>query len=172
LHIRALDWLSTSRKRGTGGLEGPRPSITYIQRLSPFHEDIIFQYAKDLLQSDPEESLNIFIDPMYQPLRDPEGVTSPAFNSPAGIDKKKIIAFLESIGPELTQRYLEFILIVQKDSSLEFANNLIRICIKQAEHLTDPAEPRRARLQEYLANNIVHYKAEQIIHLLPDGTLI
>ena len=61
MHRAALELLQRNATR-PGPLNGTTPTVEYLQKLGPEHLDLIVDFSKWVLASNPREGLTIFIE--------------------------------------------------------------------------------------------------------------
>lgn len=74
-----------------GRLSGPFNTVQYLERLGAEHIDLILEFSKWILTSEPEEGFSIFISEDY-----PETAELP---------QEKVLAHLEANAPQFVVRY-------------------------------------------------------------------
>ncbi|KAI8993253.1 CNH domain-containing protein [Pilobolus umbonatus] len=156
LHSKALDLLERLGKQSDGPLRGVSHSIRYLQKLGLEHFDLVLNYSRWVLEKDPKQGMDIFIDDLA------EVETFP---------RERILEHLESISGDLTIQYLEYIIEELHDESPEFHNRLVIAYLDKImnDRENDDKEARntlRSRLLAFLTESS-HYKAEKILSRLP-----
>lgn len=108
LHRKALDLLeSQSQDSLKGGLE---KTVQYLQHLGPDHLEIICEYARQVLQKNPELGLKIFTADL------PEAEQ---------LDRNLVLEFLRHNAPEMEIPYLEHLIHFWNDKTSFFHTTLL-----------------------------------------------
>ncbi|OCT44247.1 AvaB protein [Cladophialophora carrionii] len=133
-------------------LRGPARTIAYLQNLGPDLIDMILEFAKWPLETDPEVAMELF-------LADTENAES--------LPREKVLAFLETISKELALRYLEHVVDELDDQTPELHQRLVTLYL---EDLTDPSLPNRDQhLDKFLTllRTSDQYSPAKTLGLLP-----
>ncbi|ETI28718.1 hypothetical protein G647_01169 [Cladophialophora carrionii CBS 160.54] len=133
-------------------LRGPARTIAYLQNLGPELIDMILEFAKWPLETDPEVAMELF-------LADTENAES--------LPREKVLAFLETISKELALRYLEHVVDELDDQTPELHQRLVTLYL---EDLTDPSLPNRDQhLDKFLTllRTSDQYSPAKTLGLLP-----
>ncbi|KAI8061931.1 vacuolar sorting protein 39 domain 2-domain-containing protein [Thamnidium elegans] len=134
-------------KQNDGPLRGVSPTIRYLQRLGLDYFDLVLQYSRWVLEKDPKNGMDIFIDDLA------EVETFP---------RDKVLQHLESISSDLAIQYLEYIIEDLHDESPEFHNRLV---IAYLDKIHSDRKGKKA-LISFLTDSS-YYKAEKILSRLP-----
>ncbi|XP_023931071.1 vam6/Vps39-like protein [Lingula anatina] len=123
-HKKALDLLLKLSEKDSGSRSsqwaGHERTKDYLMRLGGEHIDIIFTYAKWVLQASPEDGLEIFT-----------ADTTEA----EGLPRKKVLEYLEHISKDLAMPYLEHIIVTCHDQTPEFHNKLVNLYREKVQAL-------------------------------------
>ncbi|KAI8096965.1 vacuolar sorting protein 39 domain 2-domain-containing protein [Halteromyces radiatus] len=154
LHSNALDLLSKLGQQTDGPLRGVLPTIRYLQRLGLDHFDLVLQYSRWVLESDPIHGMDIFIDDLAEVESFP---------------RDRVLHHLASISDNLTIQYLEYIMDDLHDQTPDFHNRLAIAYLDKikADQVSEDEKTRiRTKLLQFLADS-THYRAEKILSRLP-----
>jgi hypothetical protein len=133
-------------------LHGPARTVAYLQNLGPDLIDMILEFAKWPLETEPEMAMELF-------LADTENAES--------LPREKVLAFLETISKELALRYLEHVVDELDDQTPELHQRLVMLYL---EDLTDPSLPNRdEHLDKFLTllRTSDQYSPAKTLGLLP-----
>ncbi|EXJ85356.1 6-phosphofructo-2-kinase/fructose-2,6-bisphosphatase [Capronia coronata CBS 617.96] len=133
-------------------LHGPQRTVLYLQNLGPELIDMILEFARWPLETDPELAMEIFI-----------GDTENAESLP----RRRVLNFLESIDKDLAQRYLEHVIDEWNDLTPDLHQHLLALYL---ERLKDPArENPEEVLDKFLTllRTSDQYSPAKILDLLP-----
>lgn len=97
-------------------LHGPARTVTYLQNLGPDLIDMIFEFAKWPLETEPQMAMEIF-------LGDTENAEA--------LPREQVLAFLESIDQELAQRYLEHVVDELNDLTPALHQRLVNLYLER-----------------------------------------
>ncbi|XP_074662539.1 vam6/Vps39-like protein isoform X2 [Tubulanus polymorphus] len=112
LHRKALELLLKHSCKPTSSLEGHERTIQYLQQLGPEYIELIFEYARWVIQSKPNDGIKIFTEDLH------EVETLP---------RDRVLAYIEENAIELAIPYLEHVITVWNDETVEFHNRLITL---------------------------------------------
>jgi Vam6/Vps39-like protein vacuolar protein sorting-associated protein 39 len=157
LHRQALERLqrfgqADKTEEVDSQLHGPARTISYLQNLGPGLIDLILEFARWPLQTEPDMAMEIF-------LADTENAES--------LPREKVLAFLEEINKELALRYLEHVVDELNDMTPELHQRLVTLYL---EDLKDPALPNRdLHLDKFLTllRTSNQYSPAKTLGLLP-----
>ncbi|KIW72699.1 hypothetical protein PV04_00876 [Phialophora macrospora] len=133
-------------------LRGPARTVAYLQNLGPDLIDMILEFAKWPLETEPEMAMELF-------LADTENAES--------LPREKVLAFLETISKELALRYLEHVVDELDDQTPELHQRLVGLYL---EDLKDPSLPNRdEHLDKFLTllRTSDQYSPAKTLGLLP-----
>ncbi|KIW35680.1 uncharacterized protein PV07_02365 [Cladophialophora immunda] len=133
-------------------LHGPARTVSYLQNLGPDLIDMILEFARWPLETDPEMAMEIF-------LGDTENAES--------LPREKVLAFLESIDIDLALRYLEHVVDELDDLTPELHQRLATLYL---ERLKDSTAPNRDDLLDKfltLLRTSDQYSPAKTLGLLP-----
>ncbi|KAL2395735.1 Vacuolar morphogenesis protein 6 [Exophiala dermatitidis] len=134
------------------GLQGPARTVSYLQNLGPEYIDLILEFARWPLETDPGMAMEIF-------LADTENAES--------LPRQKVLAFLESIDKALAQRYLEHVIDELDDLTPELHQHLVTLYLERLQH---PACPNRDEVLDKLMTLLrtsEQYSPAKTLGLLP-----
>ncbi|GES94690.1 vam6/Vps39-like protein [Rhizophagus clarus] len=159
LHRKSLELLKKLGQSPEGLMKGTFQTVYYLQKLGPEHFDLILEFATWVLQTNPDEGMEIFIGD------DPEVENLP---------RDKVLEYLEGFSYDLSVKYLEHIIYILKDPTPEFHNKLIFKYLgniqklesqnpeSNSEEIGEEIEDTNKRLLKFLDESM-HYKAETIL---------
>jgi hypothetical protein len=133
-------------------LHGPARTVAYLQNLGPDLIDMILEFARWPLETEPKMAMEIF-------LGDTENAES--------LPRHKVLAFLEEIDQELAQRYLEHVVDELDDLTPELHQRLVTIYL---ERLKDESSPNRDETTDKfltLLRTSEQYSPAKTLGLLP-----
>lgn len=133
-------------------LHGPGRTVSYLQNLGPELIDMILEFARWPVETEPEMAMEIF-------LGDTENAES--------LPRHRVLAFLESIDKQLAQRYLEHAIDEWNDLTPDLHQHLVSLYLEQ---LKDPACPNREELLDKfltLLRTSEQYSPAKTLGLLP-----
>ncbi|KAI8973310.1 vacuolar sorting protein 39 domain 2-domain-containing protein [Mycotypha africana] len=134
-------------KQPEGPMRGIMPTIRYLQKLGIHQFELVLKYSRWVLEKDPKQGLEIFIDDLAET---------------GTLPREKVLRHLESVSGDLAIEYLEFIIEELRDESPEFHNKLI---IAYLNEIIANKE-LKSRLLTFLTESSF-YKAEKILSRLP-----
>jgi len=161
LHKQALDMLEKFGKNEAGDevdevLRGPRRTIAYLQQL-PFELiDLILQYARWPMTTNPDLGMQVF-------LADTENAET--------LPRPLVLGFLESINSNLAVRYLEHVIEELNDQTPEFHERLIDLYLDKLKAVptTEQTEPdqqaTQQKLESFLQNSLQYHKLRVLSRL-------
>ncbi|CAG8513221.1 6470_t:CDS:10, partial [Acaulospora colombiana] len=161
LHRKSLELLK-KLGQSEGPMAGTFHTVLYLQRLGVEHFDLILEYAKWVIEIDPEKGLDIFIDDLHE-------VES--------LPREKVQSFLEEFSYDLCITYLEHIIFELEDPTANYHNKLITTYLNKIMQLSSQVPPENSdeneridvttkKLLKFLEES-THYKAEKILGHLP-----
>jgi hypothetical protein len=123
LHVQALGLLNrfgspAKPDEAAPGLHGPDRTIEYLKNLPPSEINLILEHAGWALKSNPTYAMEIFT-----------GDTENAETLP----RDEVVAFLQSVDPQLERQFLEHIINELDDVTHEFHNRLVELYVKTLE---------------------------------------
>ncbi len=133
-------------------LHGPARTIAYLQNLGPELIDMILEFVKWPLETEPEGAMGVF-------LADTENAES--------LPREKVLSFLEKIDKELALRYLEHVVDELNDDTPELHQKLVTLYL---EDLKDPTLSNRdEHLDKFLTllKTSDQYSPAKTLGLLP-----
>ncbi|KAJ9608623.1 Vacuolar morphogenesis protein 6 [Cladophialophora chaetospira] len=157
LHRQALERLkkfgqAEKTEEVDSQLHGPARTVSYLQNLGPELIDMILEFARWPLETEPELAMQIF-------LADTENAES--------LPREKVLSFLERISKELALRYLEHVVDDLNDDTPELHQRLVTLYL---EDLRDPSLPNRdEHLNKFLTllRTSDQYSPAKTLGLLP-----
>ncbi|KAL1915253.1 uncharacterized protein VTP21DRAFT_7529 [Calcarisporiella thermophila] len=162
LHRKALDLLKEIGQSGEGPLRGIWPTVSYLQRLDSEHLDLILEYSTWVLEVDPENGMQIFMDEY-------PGVEE--------LPRERVLEHLETFSLDLSIQYLEYIIHNLGDETPDLHNRLISSYLAKMQehgeldgqaHYEEMSSERR-KLLLFLEQS-TYYRAERVLSQLPiDG---
>jgi tetratricopeptide (TPR) repeat protein len=173
LHRAALEMLkkfgANEDKKGDPGegdvtdnqLRGPARTVRYLQNLPPELIDLILEFARWPIQSDPHLGMDIF-------LADTENAET--------LPRRKVLAFLEGIDKTLAVRYLEHVIDELNDLTPDLHQKLVMLYFEQLKERpvgTDPASGTDAAREELrdkfltMLRNSTQYSPAKVLGILP-----
>ncbi|CAO3623144.1 unnamed protein product [Cunninghamella blakesleeana] len=158
LHSNALGLLSRLGQQPDGPLRGVLPTIRYLQRLGVDHFDLVLQYSKWVLETDPSYGMDIFIDDLGEVESFP---------------RDRVLHHLASISDDLAIQYLEYIMNELHDKTPEFHNRLAIAYLDKIKSNQVSEEEKittRTKLLHFLVES-TYYKTEKILATLPKNDL-
>jgi hypothetical protein len=119
LHKKALTLLSkhaqpSSSKDKVAQLDGLIETVHYLQTLGPANFELIAEYSKWVLQTNPTEGLKIFTEDGYGGVQ-----------RPGELLHDQVLSHLKDKAPALCNAYLEHIIFVKHNTNPEFHNLLV-----------------------------------------------
>ncbi|EXX74415.1 Vam6p [Rhizophagus irregularis DAOM 197198w] len=159
LHRKSLELLKKLGQSSEGLMKGTFQTGYYLQKLGPENFDLILEFATWVLQTNPDEGMEIFI-----------GDHPEVDNLP----RNKVLEYLEGFSYDLCIKYLEHIIYVLKDPTPDFHNKLIFKYLanvqklesqkseSNSEEVGEEIEDTNKRLLKFLDESM-HYKAEKIL---------
>ena len=156
LHKEALDLLQSlaeqkHREELPEPLQNSQRIVAYLQTLSKEHLDLILEYARRPLETDPELGMEIF-------LADTENAES--------LPRDKVLSFLKTIDPKLAARYLEHIILELTDDTADFHKDLIEEYLGILKLVQgDEKVKEQKKLMDFLKSS-KHYQSWKILPLL------
>ncbi|KAK9476162.1 hypothetical protein V1514DRAFT_337749 [Lipomyces japonicus] len=159
LHEKSLKLLKRLGEENTViEFSGPEPTVKYIKRLGQNDLELIFEYAQWPISCDEKYAEQIFMA---------------STEESESLARNVVFAYLNSISRVLTIKYLEYVILVLKDPSPEFHNELAAAYleyIKSNAHLYSNDDSNIQITLEKLIR-LLHeskqYKPEKIIGLVP-----
>ncbi|KAI9281130.1 CNH domain-containing protein [Sporodiniella umbellata] len=161
MHERALDLLKKLEDQTDGPLRGVSSTIRYLQKLGADQFDLVLKYSRWVLEKDPKNGMDIFIDDLA------ESETFP---------RDDVLSHLESISSDLVIQYLEYIIQDLRDESPEYHDRLVFAYLdkinlhKKQKDNKDNMSKTRARLLSFLTES-AFYNARRMLTRLPDDDL-
>ncbi|EXJ79560.1 6-phosphofructo-2-kinase/fructose-2,6-bisphosphatase [Capronia epimyces CBS 606.96] len=157
LHRQALERLQKfGQAEETEGIDvelhGPARTVAYLQNLGPELIDMILEFARWPLETEPEMAMEIF-------LGDTENAES--------LPRHTVLAFLESIDKGLAQRYLEHVIDELNDLTPDLHQHLVTLYL---DRLQDPScQSRDETLDKLLTllRTSEQYSPAKTLGLLP-----
>lgn len=133
-------------------LHGPARTVSYLQNLGPDLIDMILEFARWPLETEPEMAMEIF-------LGDTENAES--------LPREKVLAFLENIDKELALRYLEHVVDELNDMTPELHQRLVTLYLEDLKNQSLPN--RDAHLDKFLTllRTSNQYSPAKTLGLLP-----
>jgi tetratricopeptide (TPR) repeat protein len=142
-------------------LRGVSPTIRYLQKLGPDQFELVLKYSRWVLEKDPKNGMDIFIDDLA------EAETFP---------RDEVLKHLESISSDLVIQYLEYIIQDLHDESPEYHDRLVIAYLdkinfdRKYEDNEENTSKTRSRLLSFLTESSF-YNARRILTRLPDDDL-
>jgi Vam6/Vps39-like protein vacuolar protein sorting-associated protein 39 len=142
-------------------LRGPARTVRYLQNLPPELIDLILEFARWPIQSQPDLGMDIF-------LADTENAET--------LPRRKVLAFLEGIDQALALRYLEHVVDELNDLTPDLHQKLVMLYFEQLKERpvgTDPASGNDAARQELkdkfltMLRNSTQYSPAKVLGVLP-----
>ncbi|CAG8539118.1 8928_t:CDS:10, partial [Acaulospora morrowiae] len=167
LHRKSLELLK-KLGQSEGPMSGTFHTILYLQRLGVEHFDLMLEYAKWVMDTDPERGMDIFIDDHLE-------IES--------LPRDKVLSFLEGFSYDLCITYLEHIIYELEDQTSNHHNKLITTYLNKIQQLSSQIPPEDSegnerglllesievttkKLLKFLEES-THYKVEKILGQLP-----
>ncbi|CAI2165267.1 3075_t:CDS:10 [Funneliformis geosporum] len=145
LHRKSLELLKKLGQSSEGPMTGTFHTVYYLQRLGSENFDLLLEFATWVLQTNPDEGMEIFIDDH------PEVENLP---------RDKVLKYLEDISYDLCIKYLEHIIYELKDRTPDYHNKLV------IDSLLEEIKDTNRSLLKFLDDS-TFYKAEKILGRLP-----
>lgn len=158
LHKDALDLLhslgtTTTEQASELYLEGPEPTVRYLQRLDNNYIDLIFEFATWPISVKEEYGVELFLDDSTES---------------ESLDRGLVLKYLETTSPSLTIQYLEHIIHEKKDESPQFHTALAIAYIKfLSQPESDQHEDVFTKLSTLLKAIPSYYRIERVLSSLP-----
>ncbi|CAG8709159.1 3559_t:CDS:10, partial [Funneliformis mosseae] len=167
LHRKSLELLKNLGQSSEGPMTGTFHTIYYLQRLGSENFDLLLEFATWVLQTNPDEGMEIFIDDH------PEVENLP---------RDKVLNYLEDISYDLCIKYLEHIIYELKDRTPDYHNKLVFIYLAKIQNLE--SQKQKSNSEEIIGSLVKEiedtnnsllkflddsnfYKAEKILGRLP-----
>ncbi|CAG8564725.1 9381_t:CDS:10, partial [Ambispora gerdemannii] len=125
LHQKSLELLKMLGQSSEGPMKGTFHTIIYLQKLGPDYFDLILEFASWVLEANPVEGMEIFIDDH------PEVEKLP---------RDKILKYLEQFSPDLCIIFLEHIIHELGDQTSDYHNRLIMAYLNKLRRLHNEIE--------------------------------
>ncbi|CAG8513454.1 4628_t:CDS:10 [Ambispora leptoticha] len=125
LHRKSLELLKMLGQSSEGPMKGTLHTILYLQKLGPDHFDLILEFASWVLETDPEEGMEIFIDDHLEVQKLP---------------RDQVLKYLEQFSPDLCIIFLEHIIYGLGDQTSEYHNRLIMAYLNKLRRLNHEIE--------------------------------
>ncbi|OZJ05891.1 hypothetical protein BZG36_00891 [Bifiguratus adelaidae] len=152
LHEKSLELLHRLSEEPANRLQGVIPTILYLQKLGAEHFDLILKYSKWVLEQDPDEGMQIFLD------------ESPEVES---FDRMAVCSHLEAIKIDLAIIYLEHIIHEWDEDNEEAHNKLILLYLRALQQEDSAvAQETRDRLLRFLSES-TFYRPQLILNRIP-----
>lgn len=159
LHKDALDLLhslGTTEQPAALYLEGPEPTVRYLQRLDNNYIDLIFEFATWPISVKEEYGVELFLDDSTES---------------ESLDRGLVLKYLEATSSSLTIQYLEHIIHEKKEESPQFHTSLAIAYIKfLSEPESDLHEDVFEKLSTLLKATPSFYRIERVLSSLPKKT--
>ncbi|KAG9303112.1 hypothetical protein G9A89_005070 [Geosiphon pyriformis] len=165
LHRKSLELLKMLGQAKEGPMKGTFYSIIYLQKLGIDHFDLILEFASWVLEANPAEGMEIFIDDH------PEVKNLP---------RDRVLKYLEQLSPDLCITFLEHIINELGDQTSNFHNKLIMAYLNKSRSLSRQIVSKNSADSDLLKtlqetdkkllsflDDSVHYRAEKILGHLP-----
>lgn len=133
-------------------LRGPTRTVSYLQNLGSDLIDVILEFARWPLQTEPEMAMEIFV-----------GDTENAESLP----RDRVLTFVESIDKELAQRYLEHVVDELNDLSPDLHQHLVTLYLERLKESTLPNRPETLEKLMTLLKTSEQYSPAKTLGLLP-----
>eukprot|EP00047_Mylnosiga_fluctuans_P005237 m.239225 g.239225 ORF g.239225 m.239225 type:complete len:847 (-) comp13451_c0_seq1:124-2664(-) len=149
MHRNALELLQLNASGRTPALQGPWPTIEYLQKLGPEFMDLILDFSRWVLQAEPKESLIIFTDDNAQFAHQ--------------LPRDRVVTHLKAVAPVLVVPYLEHIIRTWGENGAEFHNQLLLAYLDRVLKAGFSEQgPERRQLLNFL-NASQYYKPETMM---------
>ena len=177
MHRQALSLLSKQVKSTGQPLAGSLHMSIYLQKLGRQFLDLIFEFSTPLLQTFPDDGLEVFTDD------DPSnGMLVHE------LPRDAVLSHLDKIDVKLAMKYLEHIIHTRKDETPDFHNRLAAFYLDRILQALEKERDRRtnimvqifskeSHIQEYRSDlmsfleNSRFYKAELLLSKFPPDVL-
>lgn len=116
LHRQALELLKRFGQADNGPLSGPTRTIAYLQNLPPDQIDLVLEFSAWPLHVQHELGMEIF-------LTDTENAET--------LPRPRVLAFLETINPNLAIQYLEHVITEWNDLTPDIHQRLLNLYLNQ-----------------------------------------
>lgn len=116
LHRQALELLKRFGQADNGPLSGPTRTIAYLQNLPPDQIDLVLEFSEWPLRVQHELGMEIF-------LTDTENAET--------LPRPRVLAFLETINPNLAIQYLEHVIAEWNDLTPDIHQRLLNLYLNQ-----------------------------------------
>lgn len=160
LHKDALDLLyslGTTEQASASFLEGPEPTVRYLQRLNNEHLPLIFEFATWPISVKEEYGADIFLEDSTES---------------ESLDRKKVLSYLEAESPSLTIQYLEHLIHEKDDGSTLFHTALAIAYVKVLAQSKESSTSNEIfnKLTSLLKAKPSYYRIERVLSSLPKKT--
>lgn len=164
LHRDALELLKTlgqnktnnSDNFGASYLEGPEPTIRYLQRLGNDYIDLIVEFSYWPIKEKESYGLDLFLEDSTES---------------QSLDRFKVLNYVQGISHSLTIQYLEHILNEKKEKNHHFHTTLAIEYIKCLQNAdgknSEESKAVFAKLMKFLKSKPCYYRVEKIFSSLP-----
>lgn len=147
------DNLDTS---GSAYLEGPEPTVRYLQRLGNEHIDLIFEFARWPIKEKESFGLDLFLEDSTES---------------ESLDRFKVLDYIQGISRSLTIKYLEHLLNEEGEDDTHFHTALAIEYIKYLQNDknqdTEESTAVFTKLLKFLKARPYHYRVEKVLSSLP-----
>jgi hypothetical protein len=152
LHRDALELLKELSSQESSSLEGPEPTVQYLQRLNNSHLDLIFEFSRGPVSENPKFAADLFLDDSPDSL---------------SLSRPKVFRFLQSFDSRaLPIQYLEYLIGEPiNDTSPSFHNNLAILYIKELQE-SGHEEDVLTKLQQFVASSSC-YRPDRVLPEVP-----
>ncbi|CAG8623281.1 8545_t:CDS:10, partial [Diversispora eburnea] len=140
-------------------MTGTIHTILYLQKLGMDHFDLILEYATWVLETNPEDGMDIFIEDHLEV---------------ENLPRDKVLGYLERFSYDLCIIYLEHIIYELGDQTPNYHNLLITTYLNKVQQLTSRDQQSHSELIDATNKKLLkfldestHYKAEKILGQLP-----
>ncbi|RHZ82984.1 hypothetical protein Glove_101g19 [Diversispora epigaea] len=159
LHRKSLDLLKKLGQSNEGPMTGTIHTILYLQKLGMDYIDLILEYATWVLETNPEDGMDIFIEDYLEV---------------ENLPRDKVLKYLEGFSYDLCIIYLEHIIYQLGDQTSDYHNLLITTYLNKVQQLTSQDQQSHSELIDATNKKLLkfldestHYKAEKILGQLP-----
>jgi Vam6/Vps39-like protein vacuolar protein sorting-associated protein 39 len=157
LHRQALERLqkfgqSADTEKVDSQLQGPSRTVSYLQALPHELVDLILEFARWPIQTDPNLGMGIF-------LADTENAELLA--------RDKVLRFLESEDKKLAQRYLEHVIEEWDDLTPEIHQKLVSLCLDRLKDTTSSDHQQVLDSFMTFLQSSSQYSPAKVMNVLP-----
>ncbi|CAB4053943.1 VPS39 [Lepeophtheirus salmonis] len=158
LHRKSLELLKTLvASEDSNLLKNIQDIVIYLQGLGSAYLELIFEFAEDIIRSNPDEGIDIFIEDVCEV---------------ENLPRREVYDFLVQLNSKCAIKYLEHIIKAWKETSIYFHNQLVSQYTKllQDPNFSEYYNELKTNLYEHLKTS-QHYEPKDLIFQFPKHSL-